>query len=136
MLEMKRKIERKVTKRDAKKSRREHEADKFGDKDKDKSGKKTPTDADKAGDIIYPNFLTMPSGLKSKSPCGTFYRDGVCCAKMLNTGKCDKDHTPINQTSTDNKKVWIDHVNSTDGMEFNPKTVTCFKKQGDKWVAV
>ena len=135
ILEMKRELERKVGERDSKKPRREREPDKSGDKDKDKT-RKAATDADKVGDIVFSNFLTMPAGLKGKTPCGAYYRDGVACAKMLNTGKCDKDHTPINQASADNKKVWLEHVNGTDGMEFNSKTVTCFKKQGDKYVAV
>ena len=54
---------------------------------------------------------------------------------MLSKGKCDKDHTPIDDYTKENKALWVPHVNSSPGIEFNDKTVKSLKKEGTDWVA-
>ena len=117
---------------DQKKARRELEAKATSLLKQSK--KNVPTEADKKGDILYDRYMQCPTIPGSRQPCGAFYRQGVTCAKFLDTGKCFKDHTPINNLPAEGKKAWCAHVNETEGMDFNTATVTCMKKEGGKWI--
>ena len=89
---------------------------------------------DKVGDILATSYITCPKVKGQKQPCGAAMRDGVVCRKFVDHGKCSFDHTPLNQMSAENQLIWFDYVVSTAGLSFNPKTVTCFERNGDDWV--
>ena len=86
------------------------------------------------GDIIAAKYIKCPELPGGREPCGAHFRKGVACSSWVSKGKCDRDHTAINVQSPANKKAWLEKVNSEPGMDFNPKRVTCFKKQGALWV--
>ncbi len=89
---------------------------------------------DKVGDILSTTYITCPKVKGPKQPCGAALRDGVVCRKFANHGKCSFDHTPLNQMSAENQLIWFDYVATNAGLSFNPKTVTCFERNGDEWV--
>ena len=92
------------------------------------------TEADRRGDIIAEGFLKCPTIKGARQPCGANYRQGVACSKWVATGKCARDHTPIDDLSEENKAIWVEHVNKNPGMDFNDKSVKSLKKEGDAWV--
>ena len=96
--------------------------------------KRLPTEEDKKGWLLAAKYVPVPKIPGAKEPCGAFYRHGTHCHKMLKTGKCTRNHTPFESLPAASKQIWCEHVNKTDGLDFNPETVTSFKKEGDKWV--
>ena len=58
----------------------------------------------------------------------------MVCARFLKTGKCGKDHTPINNLPAASRECWRVKVNATDGIEYNPESVKSLKKVDGQWV--
>ena len=52
----------------------------------------------------------------------------------MKTGKCGKDHTPIDNLPAAARECWRVKVNATDGVDFNPASVTSLKKVDGQWV--
>lgn len=115
--------------REAKKAKREKER-----ADRQAQARLKSTEEDKAGDIFSSGFLKLPKLTGGKRMCGAYYRDGVACSSMLLSGKCNNCHTAVMQMSKDDQQIVLDYVNGTDGLSFNPKTVTCFTKVNGKYV--
>ena len=115
--------------REAKKVKREKERTERQERAKAKS-----TEEDKAGDIISSGFLKLPKLSGGKMMCDAYYRQYVACFKTVMGKACDKCHTPVNQMSKEDQKIVFDYVEGTNGISFNPKTVTCFRKEDGRYV--
>ena len=92
------------------------------------ANKPVASEADKRGDIIAAGYVDCPVVPGDTQPCGAFYRQGVACSKFVKTGKCGKDHTPIDNLPAAARECWRVKVDATDGVDFNPASVTSLKK--------
>ena len=117
---------------ESKKSRRERERERGNPESP--AAKPTPTEADKRGDLITSGLLPCPVVPAGKQPCGAFYRQGVACSRFVKTGRCGRDHTPIDNLPAASRECWRVKVNATDGVEFNPESVKSLKKVDGQWV--
>ena len=57
---------------------------------------------------------------KKEWPCAPYYRVGLRCK---HGAECRRAHIPIDDLSPESQKIWMDHVQATSTIHFNPKRV-------------